>query len=451
MTPHRDSNARAGAANLLHAMNDPDDVQPAAAEPFRPHHTRTQKLILALNVFVVFVCLVGAVGLIFGKDQLDRRLQTSRVSVATTVLGDVPAPGSTFIPGTADSTVPSTTPNTFPLADPLAKNFLITGSDSNPCVSPDSPWAGAADPARETIGNRSDTIMVMRVDPTTHQAAVLSFPRDLWVKIPGKGKNRINAAYVKDDYSLLAATLYAEFGITVDHYLQVDFCAFKRIVDAVGGVAVPFDTPVFDNNINLHIEQPGCHLFGGDEALAYVRSRHLKWVDANGKAHEDQASDLGRISRQQDFLRRVMQAALKKGLFDPTVAQALIKSLQTEIVTEDGFTINDMLKFAGVLKDINPKGINTYQVEVSRLITGGRDVLEPKLKGKNMRAILDIFQGKAPLAGAPEQVFSTTTIAGGTVPDSSGPPTSIDVGATTVPAPDENVKGDIVPSENVVC
>jgi len=48
-------------------------------------------------------------------------------------------------------------------------------------------------------------------------------------------------------------------------------------------------------------------------------------------------------------------------------------------------------------------------------------------------------------------VFSTTTIAGGTVPDSSGPPTSIDVGATTVPAPDENVKGDIVPSENVVC
>jgi len=451
MTPHPDSNARAGAANLLHAMNDPDDVQPAAAEPFRPHHTRTQKFILTLNVFVVFVCLVGAVGLIFGKDQLDRRLQTSRVSVATTVLGDVPAPGSTFIPGTADSTVPSTTPNTFPLADPLAKNFLITGSDSNPCVSPDSPWAGAADPARETIGNRSDTIMVMRVDPTTHQAAVLSFPRDLWVKIPGKGKNRINAAYVKDDYSLLAATLYAEFGITVDHYLQVDFCAFKRIVDAVGGVAVPFDTPVFDNNINLHIEQPGCHLFGGDEALAYVRSRHLKWVDANGKSHEDQASDLGRISRQQDFLRRVMQAALKKGLFDPTVAQALIKSLQTEIVTEDGFTINDMLKFAGVLKDINPKGINTYQVEVSRLITGGRDVLEPKLKGKNMRAILDIFQGKAPLAGAPEQVFSTTTIAGGTVPDSSGPPTSIDVGATTVPAPDENVKGDIVPSENVVC
>lgn len=426
-----------------------ENEQPAVAAPFRPHHTRTQKAILALNVFVVVLCVVGAIGLIFVKDQLDRRLQTSRVEVATTVAATAPAPGSTFIPASVDTTVPTTTPNTFPVADPLAKNFLITGSDTNACVSPDSPWAGAADPARETIGNRSDTIMVMRVDPVTHQAAVLSFPRDLWVKIPGKGKNRINAAYVKDDYSLLAATLYAEFGITVDHYIQVDFCAFKRIVDAVGGVAVPFDTPVFDDNINLHIDTPGCHTFVGDEALAYVRSRHLKWVDENGKAHEDRASDLGRISRQQDFLRRVMQAALKKGLFDPAVAQALIKSLQTEIVTEGGFTINDMLKFAGVLKDINPKGINTYQVEVSRLITGGRDVLEPKLKSANMRAILDIFQGKAPLAGAPEQVFSTTTTPGTSVPGSNASSTTI-VG-TTVPAPDENVKGDIVPSENIVC
>jgi LCP family protein required for cell wall assembly len=283
---------------------------------------------------------------------------------------------------------------------------------------------------------------------------VLSFPRDLWVKIPGKGKNRINYAYIKDDYSLLAQTLYNEFGITVDHYIQVDFCAFKRIVDAVGGVSVPFTTPIFDQNVGLDITKPGCHEFVGDEALAYVRSRHLKWVDANGKAHEDRFSDFGRISRQQDFLRRVLQTALKKGLFDPKVAQALIKSLQTEIVTEDGFTLNDMLRFAGVMRDIDPKGINTYQVEASRLIVSGNDVLEPKLKSENMRAILEVFQGKAPLVGAPEQVFtpttlpgaSTTTIAGTTVPTTLPADTS-----TTVEGPAEVVKGDIVPDENTVC
>ena len=217
---------------------------------------------------------------------------------------------------------------------------------------------------------------------------------------------------------------------------------------------MPFETPIQDKNVGLNITAAGCHTFSGDEALAYVRSRHLKWVDENGKAHEDRASDLGRISRQQDFLRRVLQAALAKGLFDPAIAQALIQSLQTEIVTEQGFTVNDMLRFAGVLRDVDPTGINTYQVEASRLIVSGNDVLEPKIGGENMQAILAIFQGKAPLAGAPDQVFETTTTsaAPGSTGDSTTAPTTTVAGTgTTVVAPEENVKGDIVPSEDVVC
>ncbi|MEY4173923.1 MAG: hypothetical protein RI900_1088 [Actinomycetota bacterium] len=429
-------------------MNAPDEP---VKEPFRPHHTAVQRAVLVFNIVVVLACVLGAVGLVWGKSQLDQRLQTSKVDVATTV-ATVPAPGPTFIPASSAEPALTTTPETFPPADPQAQNFLITGSDTNPCVSPNSPWAGAADPAREAIGNRSDTIMVMRVDPTSRQAAVLSFPRDLWVKIPGKGKNRINYAYIKDDYSVLAQTLYNEFGITVDHYIQVDFCAFKRIVDAVGGVSVPFATPILDNNVGLNIDKPGCHEFVGDEALAYVRSRHLRWVDENGVAHEDRFSDFGRISRQQDFLRRVLQTALKKGLFDPKVAQALIKSLQTEIVTEDGFTLNDMLRFAGVMRDIDPKGINTYQVEASRLIVSGNDVLEPKLKSENMRAILEVFQGKAPLVGAPEQVFTPSTLPGTSTPGTGGTTTTaVDSPTTTVEGPAEVVKGDIVPDENTVC
>jgi LCP family protein required for cell wall assembly len=420
--------------------------EPQAA-PFRPRHTTAQKVVLGVNIVLVIACVAGAVGLLYGKQQLDNRLQTARVDVSTTL-------GST---GTVSSTTlaldtSTTTGATFPPADPTAKNFLITGSDANACVDPGSPWANAADQARENIGNRSDTIMVMRVDPATRQAAVLSFPRDLWVKIPNKSKSRINSAYVKDDYSLLAATLYENFGIVVDHYLQVDFCAFKRIVDAVGGVAVPFETPIQDKRVGLDIPTAGCHTFSGDEALAYVRSRHLKWIDENGKAHEDRASDLGRISRQQDFLRRVLQAALTKGLFDPAIAQALIASLQTEIVTEEGFTVNDMLRFAGVLRDVDPAGINTYQVEASRLIVSGNDVLEPKLGGENMQAILAIFQGRAPLAGAPDQVFETTTtssLPGST--SSTAPTTTVAGTGTTVVTPEENVKGDIVPSEDVVC
>ena len=433
-------------------MDSPVADQPA---PFHPRHTTAQKAILALNIVVVIACIAGAGVLLYGKRQLDNRLQTAKVEVNTSIAAGG-SPAVSTLPG---DTAPSTTPGTFPVADPEAKNFLITGSDANACVDPNSPWAGAADPDRQNIGNRSDTIMVMRVDPSTRQAAVLSFPRDLWVQIPGKGKSRINSAYVKDDYSRLAQTLYDNFGIVVDHYIQVDFCAFKRIVDAVGGVAVPFDTPVLDRNVGIDIQTAGCHTFKGDEALAYVRSRHLKWVDANGEIHEDRAADFGRISRQQDFLRRVLQTALKKGLFDPKIAQALIASLQTEIVTEQGFTITDMMRFAGVMRDVNPKAIQQYQVEGKGMKVSGNAVLDPKIGGENMKAILAIFQGKAPLAGAPDQVADTTTsttVKGGTTTSTTttvkGSTTTVNGGTTTtVVGPEQIVKGDILPDKNVTC
>jgi LCP family protein required for cell wall assembly len=428
-----------------------------APQPFKPRHTNAQRAILGLNIVVVLACLIGAGAIIYGKQQLDQRLQTGAIELDTTV----PGPANTAAGNAATSS--TGVPETFPPADPQAKNFLIVGSDANACVDADSPWSGAADPLRENIGNRSDTIMVMRVDPSTRTAAVLSFPRDLWLPIPGKSKGRINSAYIKNDPSLLSQTLYENFGVTVDHYVQVDFCAFKRIVEAVGGVAVPFSTPIIDKNVNINIPNAGCHTFRGDEALAYVRSRHLKWIDSNGTAHEDTGYDLARISRQQDFLRRTLRAALDKGVFDPAVARALITSLQTDIVTEQGFTINDMLEFAGVLKDVDPAGISTYQIEASRLIVSGNDVLEPKVKGENMKSILAIFRGEAPLAGAPEQTFESTTTSSTTsttltpapgatttattVPPSTEPATT----TSTLPVAAENPKGDIVPDPNITC
>ena len=430
-------------------MSNPE-VEPA--EPFQPRHTTGQKVVLAVNIVVVIACLVGAGALVYAKSQLDDRLQTSLVDVNTTIAGQAtpdPTPGDTANGGATSSTGVT---ETFPPADPGAQNFLIVGSDANACVDANSPWAGAADPGRENIGNRSDTIMVMRVDPVTRQAAVLSFPRDLWVKIPGRAKSRINSAYIKDDPTLLQQTLYDNFGITIDHYVQVDFCAFKRIVEAVGGVTVPFTTRILDKNVGLDVAA-GCHTFMGDEALAYVRSRHLKWMDENGKTHEDGTSDLGRISRQQDFLRRTLSAALEKGMYDPSVARGLIDSLQTDIVTEAGFTVNDMLEFAGVLRDVDPDSIRTYQIEAKGMTISGNAVLDPRIEGDNMVAILSIFRGQAPLAGAPEQTFeSTTSVATTSVATTTaGTATTTTVATPTTVEPEQNVKGDILPDPNLVC
>ena len=395
----------------------------------RRRHTAAQWIVLGVNCLVVIACLAAAIGLLYGKNQLDGTLAGQALSVSTTVPLQ-PAPTG------PEQSGPSTVPATFPQVDAEAVNFLITGSDVNACVDPDSPWAGAADPSRDAIGSRSDTIMVIRVDPSTNRGAVLSFPRDLWVDIPGKADNRINTVAKPGDSSLLAQTIYDNFGITVDHYLQVDFCAFKLIVDAVGGVTVPFQYQIVDRNVGIDVP-PGCHTFSGVEALAYVRSRHLKWVDENGELNEDRGADLARISRQQDFLRRTLMAALDKGVYDPAVARALIESLQKYIVRDANLlSIDSILAFAGVLKNIDPAGINTYQIDAANMIQGGQSVLDPITKSDNMKAILAIFQGTAPIGGPAPNNSTTDTVTGS---------------STVASGPEENVKGDIVPNEDVVC
>ena len=190
------------------------------------------------------------------------------------------ADGSTVTaaPGT---TTPTTTPATFPPAEPDAKNFLITGADNNACVDPDSPYAPAFGD-RSNFGERSDTIMMWRVNPSTSQVAVLSFPRDLFVDIAGSSRTgRINEAYERDNPQKLIDTIYQNFGIVTDHFVQVDFCAFQELVKAVDGVAVPLPYPVRDPNTGLNVPEAGCFTFTGDHALAYVRSRKLEYLDGD--------------------------------------------------------------------------------------------------------------------------------------------------------------------------
>jgi LCP family protein required for cell wall assembly len=332
------------------------------------------------------------------------------------------------------------------------------------------------------MGERSDTIMLMRVDPSANRAAVLSFPRDLWVQIAGRqNKNRINTAYVKDDPQRLIDTIYQNFGVGVDHFIQVDFCAFKNIVDAVGGVAVPFDYPARDTHSGLDVPTAGCFTFTGDHALAYVRSRYYQYYK-DGKWVKDGLSDLGRISRQQDFIRRALSAALAKGITNPSVARGLIETAQNNVVTDGDLSVSRMLEFAGVLRNLDPGSINSYQIESEGTMISGQAVLVPRIKGDNMRAILAIFRGEAPLAGAPEQVFETTTTTSTTTtsttttvrPTATTKPGTTIVGATTTStprtttttsttttvapttlpvttvAPEENAKG-IVPPRDASC
>ena len=119
-------------------------------------------------------------------------------------------------------------------------------------------------------------------------------------------------------------------------------------------------------------------------------------------------------------------------------------------------TIDKMLEFVGVLRDFDPGGIATYQIEATGKTISGQAVLVPAIKGDNMQAILQIFKGEAPLAGAPEQVFeTTTTVATGDTTDSTDVATGDTAPESTAPVatvagPEENVKG-IVPDKSVSC
>jgi LCP family protein required for cell wall assembly len=310
---------------------------------------------------------------------------------------------TTTSPAGGDDRRTTTPVATFPEADPEARNFLITGADNGACIDPDSPYAGAFGD-REGMGERSDTIMVLRVDPDANRVALLSFPRDLYVDISGGGASRINSAYRRDDPQRLIDTIYENFGVPIDHYIQVDFCAFKTLVDAVGGVAVPFEFPARDDNTGLNVPTTGCFTFDGEHALAYVRSRHYQFEDPPGSGNwqEDPSSDLGRVSRQQDFIRRTLSSILDEGPVNPRVARGLIRAATEYVVTDRDLTAARMLEFAGVMNDVDPASILTYQIEgSSRMI----------IDGDNMESILAMFRGETSLADAPVQQFEETTTA----------------------------------------
>lgn len=362
-----------------------------------------------------------------------------------------PTGSPTATPAVTPSRTPAAVPTTepaaasdtaFPPADPAAKNFLITGADNGACIDPSSPYA-AAFGDRDDLGERSDTIMVVRVDPRADRVAVLSFPRDLWVEIAGSGGSmrRINSAYQRNEPQRLVDTIYNEFGISVDHYIQFDFCAFKTLVDAVGGVDVPFEHPARDARTGLLIETAGCVNLDGEAALAYVRSRYFEYQTSSGEWQRDRSSDLGRISRQQDFIRRTLATVSAKGLMNPDVVRGMLRAADRYIVTDRQLTPKKVLEFAGVMRNVDPDSIMTYQIAATPRKVSGNDVLIPDLDGPLMRDVLALFRGELSLGDAPPEATAVASL-----------PVTIPLAATNddATAPDADTSPEAGPSSVLV-
>jgi polyisoprenyl-teichoic acid--peptidoglycan teichoic acid transferase len=165
------------------------------------------------------------------------------------------------------------------------QTIMILGSDRRPKNNAE----GAA-------GGRSDTIILMRLDPSKNATAMMSLPRDLKVQIPGRGTDKINAAYERGGPRLTLRTVKQLLGISVNHVINIDFSGFYEGVNAIGCVYADVDRRYFnDTAAYAYINVPaGYQRMCGRKALQYVRFRH-----------ED--TDLVRSARQQDFLRQAKQ------------------------------------------------------------------------------------------------------------------------------------------------
>lgn len=168
-------------------------------------------------------------------------------------------------------------------------NIMVLGSDYRP-----------------NAGYRTDVMMLVSINTNKQTVSVVSFPRDLYVPIPGWVTQRINTAMPHGGFQTLADTMETNFDVRPDYYLMTDFEGFKGIVDSLGGVQVyagsrlvdRCDLPIAKNGVCTI--QPGLHSMNGTEALWYVRSRHS-------------TSDLDRLRREQEVMTGIFTKLMSGG------------------------------------------------------------------------------------------------------------------------------------------
>ncbi|MEZ5236514.1 MAG: LCP family protein [Acidimicrobiales bacterium] len=345
--------------------------------------TWPQRLAIVAGAMVSVLCflIAGALHLVEDKASSVQRITVNGV------LGPRPTTTSTAVAANATGEgagpvqpVPSS-----------AQNILVVGVDNADGLAADD----RVRIGRGAGGLRSDTIMLVRLDPDTGLAALLSFPRDLWLPLGGDGGNdRINSALPLGGPELLIRTITDNFGITIDHFVQVDFAQFEALVDAVGGVPFPFAYPVRDDNSGLYVGEAGCVVLDGDQALNYVRSRYLQRL-VDGEWEADPSADLSRIRRQQDFLRRAFARAKDQGLSNPLTANALIDAGIGAITVDQDFSAEEMLRLALRFRDLDPASLPAFALPTTPDTTaGGAAIL--RLRPADAQPVLDLFRGLNP-------------------------------------------------------
>ncbi|PRY01454.1 LCP family protein [Allonocardiopsis opalescens] len=220
-----------------------------------------------------------------------------------------------------------------------ALTFLLVGADDRSGLTREE--LDRLNLGRDEGGARTDTMMLVHLNRERDAISVVALPRDSWVTIPGHGPAKINAAYSFGGPQLAVQTVERATGVRIDHYAEVNFLGFLRVVDALGGVRICLPEPISDPRSGLQLPA-GTHVVDGAGALAYVRTRST----AGG--------DLDRIDRQQRFISALLEAATDtRTLSDPARFTAFSETVLQTVTVDDGLTGGALLELGNQLRSVS--------------------------------------------------------------------------------------------------
>ena len=247
-----------------------------------------------------------------------------------------------------------------------ALNYLVVGSDTREGLTKAQIKALRVGSTAVAAGGRSDTMLLVHISKARDKAVLVSIPRDTYALIPehlnksGKmvpaAHSKINSAFNWGGAPLLIQTLEQMTQLKIDHYVEVNFAGFARVVDSLGGIEVCTKKDIDDPKSHL-VLAAGVHTLNGIEALKYVRTREF-----------DGLGDLGRMQRQQAFMSSVIKKATSAGvLLNPITMTNFINSSLAAVTTDEGLKNSDLITLAKQMKSLATSNVRTLTVPLSNL------------------------------------------------------------------------------------
>ncbi len=283
-------------------------------------------------------------------------------------------------------------------------NVLVVGSDNRQSLTTRQRRILRTGPGS---GTRTDTIILARINTATDRVAMLSFPRDLLVRLCDGSQGRINSAYEvgkttgRGGATCLVQTVKRLTGVPINHFVKVNLAGFIDVVRAVGGVRMHLDEPLYDQNAGLDLPK-GCVTLGPVDSVAFVRARHLD-------------SDFGRIARQQRFLKELLDEVVSVDtLTNVPRLFRLVNAVGQSVKTDKGVTLDKMRRIAFSLRDVSPKRVVTRTVPSASADYYGAAYVVPV--DSQAEALFDAFRTGEIFPKPERDEPSRPTVARGRVP-----------------------------------